>query len=273
MKYSVRKKIFKTLIKPCSFTVLLSVFIIAVSCRNIASEIPEISYVKVDYNDLGTYLTNKASATALNYIEVTGTVPLSDFKGTASTPGALGQKIKNAAPKKIMLKLPEKVHNFTDMSSCFADCTNLVSVTEIPAGVTKMDKCFYGCTGLAVSPAIPENVLSMEYCFYNCTNLIRIPRISAKVENMAYCFYGCTELTKGPIIPHSVTKLSNCFEKCAKLKTAHLKCAYKSGDFNGVFTDCSDLKDGGIRVPQSLLETYKEKAGYMGTAAAKFAAE
>ena len=105
------------------------------------------SYTKVPYEDLVNHLTN-ASSTGVNYIEIMGAIPKDDFKGefdgSNREPGKLGKKIKNAAPKKVALKLPSEVAELTDMSWCFAGCTDLVSVANIPEPVTNLGECFYG---------------------------------------------------------------------------------------------------------------------------------
>ena len=89
-------------------------------------------YTEVPHGQLEAYLANNASATEVNYIEVTG-ISAGDLKGTAGSssnpanPGPLGQKIKAANPKKVALKLPDGL-SVTDMSNCFALCKNLISV-------------------------------------------------------------------------------------------------------------------------------------------------
>lgn len=61
------------------------------------------SYVQVPYGELENYLRDTASATGVNYIEVTGAIPKEDFKGKDAgtpTPGALGKKLKDNTSKK-----------------------------------------------------------------------------------------------------------------------------------------------------------------------------
>ena len=180
-------------------------------------------YTEVPYNQLGTYLANNASATEVNYIEVTG-ISAGDLKGTAGSssnpanPGPLGQKIKSIYPKKVALKLPDGL-SVTDMSNCFALCKNLISVENIPSGVTDMQACFYECENLTTVPAIPATVRGMLECFRFCRSLTTAPNIPSGVNSMAYCFDGCTSLTTAPNIPSGVNSMAYCFNGCTSLTT------------------------------------------------------
>ena len=60
------------------------------------------------------------------------------------------------------------------MSNCFLECENLVSVANIPSGVTDMRGCFEGCIRLKTAPVIPYGVLEMSYCFKGCKNLTSV---------------------------------------------------------------------------------------------------
>ena len=50
-----------------------------------------------------------------------------------------------------------------------------------------------------------------------------------------------------------------------------MNCPY-GVNFNGAFSGCDALPNGGIQVPSAQLGTYKANAGTMGTSADKFAA-
>ena len=206
-------------------------------------------YTEVPYGQLEAYLAN-ASATEVNYIEVTGISP-ADLTGSYASPpdpGALGQKIKNNSSKKVALKLPSGL-SVTDMSYCFASCTNLISVENIPSGVTNMEGCFYKCENLTTVPAIPATVTGMKECF---------------------CY--CTSLTTALNIPAGVYDMTRCFQNCKKLQSIKMNCSYVVGNFNSAFGGCDALPNGGIQVPSAQLTTYKDNAVIMGTEASKFAA-
>ena len=181
-------------------------------------------YVKVPYENLEDYITGTASSTEINYIEITGTIPIGDFAGstTAGNVGAgnLGQKIKKELSKKIALKLPENIKGLTDMKLCFYNCSNLVSLSQIPSTVTSMIGCFGFCTSLTQAPEIPSGVTDMTACFYECTSLSETPDIPSTVTNMTSCFEGCTSLTQAPEIPSNVTNMSYCFSGCTSLSEA-----------------------------------------------------
>ncbi|UTC66291.1 MULTISPECIES: leucine-rich repeat protein [unclassified Treponema] len=218
-------------------------------------------YVQVAYSELETYLANTASADKVNYIEVTG-VSKDDLAykvvGTNTEAGELSKKILAAVPKKVALKLPGEVADLDDMSWCFYGCTNLVSLANIPEGVTNMAGCFKDCTSLTQGPVIPTSVKDMQSCFYGCTSLTKAPAIPGKVTNMTYCFRNCTSLTQAPDIPSSVIGMKNCFYGCTALKGVKLLCNYNGtgNRFKGVFKNCTALEEGGVKVPAAFYNNY-----------------
>ena len=205
-------------------------------------------YTEVPHGQLEAYLAD-ASETEVNYIEVTG-ITAADLKGSYASPpdpGALGQKIKAADPKKVALKLPSGL-SVTDMSACFSQCENLVSLENFPSGVTDMRACFYRCENLTTVPDIPASVTDMKECFYRCENL-----------------------TTALNIPAGVYDMTKCFQYCEKLQSIKMNCNYGI-NFNGAFSGCDALPNGGIQVPSTQLGTYKANAGTMGTTPDKFSA-
>jgi len=140
----------------------------------------ELFNAEVPYNKLAHYLSNYALGDdIINHIEITGTIPANDLKGTFGlppSPGALGQLLKNNAPKKVALKLPSGL------------------------SVTSMAYCFYGCKNLTTGPDIPSSVTDMRYCFRNCTGLqsVKINRGYAGC-NFDNTFEHCTALQDGGI--------------------------------------------------------------------------
>ena len=205
-------------------------------------------YTEVPYGQLETYLAN-ASSTEVNYIEVTGisAADLTGSYGSPPDPGALGQKIKNNSAKKVALKLPSGL-SVTDMSACFSQCENLVSLENFPSGVTDMRACFYGCENLTTVPAIPATVTSMMECFRYCRSLTTVPNIPSEVYDM-----------------------TRCFQYCEKLQSIKMNCPY-GVNFYGAFSGCDALPNGGIKVPSLYLAIYKNNAGTMGTTKEKFSA-
>lgn len=164
--------------------------------------------------------------------------------------------------------IPEGVEN---MAGCFANCT-LTKAPAIPASAENISKCFQLCGYLEEVPAIPVGVKNMEACFQDCYSLKIAPVIPEGVENMWQCFKDCRNLEGVPAIPASVTTMKDCFYGCNKLNGAVLKCNYTNDrSFSNAFSLCDGLKEGGIKVPPTQLETYKTNAGTMGTDADKFA--
>ncbi len=204
-------------------------------------------YTEVPHGQLEAYLAS-ASATEVNYIEVTGisAADLTGSYGSPPDPGALGQKIKNNSAKKVALKLPSGL-SVTDMSACFSQCENLVSLENFPSGVTDMRACFYGCENLTTVPAIPATVTSMMECFRYCRSLTTVPNIPSEVYDM-----------------------TRCFQYCEKLQSIKMNCPYRV-NFSGAFSGCDALPNEGIKVPSLYLAIYKNNAGTMGTTKEKFA--
>ncbi len=151
-----------------------------------------------------------------------------------------------------------------DMNMAFAYCTNLVSVTGIPEGVTNMSYTFEGCTNLVNAPVIPASVTNMSYTFEGCTNLVNAPVIPVSVTTMANTFSGCrrletapeipgsvtdmqgtfngcTNLANAPVIPESVTNMANTFAYCASLETAP-EIPGSVTNMYGTFQHCTSLE-------------------------------
>ena len=111
---------------------------------------PAPSFTSVSFGtdgaDLKAYLTNTASPTELNCIEVTG-IPTAALAGTATEAGTLGKIIKESG-KMVALKLPAQSPT-PSLKNGFKDCTNLQSVQlEYAYEAGKFDDAFTGCTGL-----------------------------------------------------------------------------------------------------------------------------
>ena len=206
-------------------------------------------YTEVPYGKLAAFLAN-ASENEVNYIEVTD-ISAADLTGTYASPpnpGPLGALLNNNSSKKVALKLPNSISGLTDMSACFSQCENLVSLENFPSGVTDMRACFYGCENLTTVPAIPATVTSMMECFRYCRSLTTVPNI-----------------------PSGVYDMTRCFQYCEKLQSIKMNCPY-GVNFNGAFSGCDALPNGGIKVPRLFLAIYKNNAGTMGTTKEKFSA-
>ena len=105
---------------------------------------------------------------------------------------------------------------YNTMDSLFNGCTNLVSIQEIPSGVTNMSSTFKGCTSLVNPPVIPSSVTNMYGTFSGCASLVSAPVIPNGVTDLGYTFYGCT-FSSAPTIPNSVTNMYGTFSGCASL--------------------------------------------------------
>ena len=279
-------------------------------------------YMDVRYDKLAYYLSSAYASShaveGINYIKITGTIPPEDLRSKYfERMGKLAQTIQNSH-KKVALILPDSIPGLGGMYQCFYKCEYLVSLENIPSGVTSIHECFKGCKNLTKAPVIPPSVNDMEHCFDGCTALTQAPTIHPGVTNIKWCFQDCKALTKAPVIPQGVTDIYSCFqgctrltqvpnipssvtgmgqcfkycaaltdvpdipstvedmwqcfEGCTSLKGLKLRCAYSSSGtlFTHVFEDCSNLNNGGIKVPSEQLQTYKNNADHMGTTEGKF---
>ena len=128
-------------------------------------------YTPVAHGKLKEYIQNLPAGDTVHKIEVTG---LKKEHLNDSGSGSLRSILHFGLNKKVALKLPKTVEGLTDMSNCFAECENLVSVANIPSGVRDMRGCFEGCIRLKTAPVIPYGVLEMSYCFQGCKNLTSV---------------------------------------------------------------------------------------------------
>ena len=128
-------------------------------------------YTPVAHAKLKEYIQKLPAGDTVHKIEVTG---LKAEHLNDSGSGSLRSILHFGLNKKVALKLPKTVEGLTDMSNCFAECENLVSVANIPSGVRDMRDCFHGCIRLKAAPVIPYGVLQMSYCFKDCKSLTSV---------------------------------------------------------------------------------------------------
>ena len=129
-------------------------------------------YTPVAHAKLKEYIQKLPAGDTVHKIEVTG-LKAEHLNGNNGS-GTLKSILHVDLNKKIALKLPKTVEGLEDMTACFAECENLVSVANIPSGVRDMRDCFHGCIRLKASPVIPYGVLQMSDCFRGCTNLTSV---------------------------------------------------------------------------------------------------
>jgi len=204
------------------------------------------SNMEVRYNRLAYYLTKSTHAVVVNGIyrfKIIGDIPLEHLQGQYfNYPGKLAQTI-NTSGKKVALILPDSIPGLGGMYQCFYGCEYLVSLENIPSGVTSIHECFKGCKNLTKAPVIPSSVTDMEGCFNGCENLTEAPVIPSGVTAIKNCFNGCKELTKAPVLPSGVTDIYACFAGCEKLTKAP---AIPSGvrEIEHCFDGCKALTQG-----------------------------
>ena len=129
-------------------------------------------YTPVAHDKLKEYIQKLPAGDTVHKIEVTG-LKAEHLNGNNGS-GTLKSILHVDLNKKIALKIPKTVEGLTDMTACFLECENLVSVANIPSGVLDMKDCFYGCIRLKTAPVIPYGVLQMSYCFKGCKSLISV---------------------------------------------------------------------------------------------------
>ena len=147
--------------------------------------------MRVPYAKLAGYL-NTASATDLNYIELTG-VP-NKVPGNGATngkAGRLGEIIKESG-KRIALKLPANVTEIDDRA--FRGCTRLESIDLSACTSLTAIKlaAFTGCTSLK-AVWLPQSLTTIgKFVFEGCTALkeVELPQSLTMIGNDA--FKGCS---------------------------------------------------------------------------------
>lgn len=224
--------------------------------KTLESPTPKPKYTPVAYDKLAEYLANTASATDVNYIEVTG-LQAKHLKGDDSDehdpkPSPLGAILQAHPTKKVALKLGGSVSALMDMPLCFYKCTSLVGVAAIPKGIKDMTDCFDSCTSLTQAPVLPESVTKMNGCFRDCTSLTQAPVIPEGVENMKSCFSSCTSLTQAPAIPEGVNDMSFCFRKCTSLKKAPASIPASVTNMSQCFENCASLTEAPASISASV---------------------
>ena len=218
------------------------------------SPTPKPKYTPVAYDKLAEYLANTASATDVNYIEVTG-LQAENLKGDNSghlpKPSPLGAILQLHPTKRVTLKLGGSVSALMYMPFCFYKCTSLVGVAAIPKGVKDMSYCFNSCTSLTQAPVLPESVTKVTGCFDSCTSLTQAPVLPESVTKMTGCFRDCTSLTKAPAIPKGVDDMKSCFASCTSLKEAPAIPASVT-DMSYCFRNCTSLTKAPASIPASV---------------------
>ena len=171
-----------------------------------------------------------------------------------------------------LTKAPVIPDSVNDMEHCFDGCTALTQAPTIHPGVTNIKWCFQDCKALISAPVIPQGITDIYSCFQGCIRLKQVPNIPSSVTNMGQCFKYCAALTQGPDIPLNVRDMYECFEGCTNLKGVKLNCNYNDEYtyFTRVFKDCSNLNNGGIKVPHLQLQAYQDHADKMKTTREKF---
>ena len=135
------------------------------------------------------------------------------------------------------LIIPEGI---TSISSNFAHCTSLTSIT-IPSSVMSFGlHAFSGCTGLT-SITIPSSVMSINrYAFSGCTGLTSITIPNSVTSIGGYAFKGCTGLTS-ITMGNGITSIGDtCFGGCTNLTTITIGSTIEQiGEH--VFADCTNI--------------------------------
>ena len=204
------------------------------------------SNMEVRYNRLAYYLTTSTHAVVVNGIyrfKIIGDIPLAHLQGQYfNYPGKLAQTI-NTSGKKVALILPDSIPGLGGMYQCFYGCEYLVSLENIPSGVTSIQECFKGCKNLTKAPVIPSSVTDMEGCFNGCENLTEAPVIPSNVTKIKRCFQDCKALIRAPVIPQGVTDIYSCFQGCENL-TQVPNIPSSVTDMGQCFKYCAALTQG-----------------------------
>ena len=103
------------------------------------------------------------------------------------------------------------------MAYAFDYCDKLVTVTNMPEGITNMACCYAQCNNLTTFPDVPDTVTNLEWAFSYCNKLTTAPKLSNYTYDATSVFAGCKNLITTPNIPASVAEFSYGFSDCPKL--------------------------------------------------------
>ncbi len=200
----------------------------------------------VTYTQLDTWLaSSNASATEVNYIEVTGISATSDLNGdTTTTPyeaGALGKKIQTGG-KKVYLKPVLKDGDPLEVipQAAFYNVNNLAGI-EFPDTLTTISVyAFEKCASLS-SLTFPDSLESIgNHSFRECTSLTSID------------FSGCTGLQE---IWHAA------FSNCSSLIQVNISgCTNLTNIRPHVFRECTNLSS--VDLPNSIIQIWTNSFYY-----------
>lgn len=128
------------------------------------------------------------------------------------------------------------VNGGASLNSWFVDCTNLVSYSDIPDGVTDMSATFYKCESLQECGSIPDSVVVMQYTFAECKMLQRAPELPANLED------GVKFMYKNSEVGVEAFALGMTFSECSILKaTPFFDECKKVNILPGTFWECNNL--------------------------------
>ena len=95
-------------------------------------------------------------------------------------------------------------------SACFADLTNLISLT-LEEGVTSIaESAFYNCFYITGALIIPDSVTTLGlHAFSGCISLVSLKLSNNLTTIEAFAFYECSSFSSFLTIPDSVTSIGN----------------------------------------------------------------
>lgn len=139
-----------------------------------------------------------------------------------------------------------------DMTNYFVNCTNLQSVSDLPAGVRNLTQTFERCRSLRQVGKIPDSVETMERTFERCTSLNQTIKIPKNVKNIKGAFQECSALTRVPVIETTQVKdYSNLLQGTAI--TQPITIPYGVTDISGTFAQCKSLTSAPV-LPQGITQ-------------------
>lgn len=145
--------------------------------------------------------------------------------------------------------------NFTnnDAEEAFRDCSELVSVTNLPNTLTKMKSTFRNCQKMITPPVIPNSVTNMTYTFYDCRGMTSAPDLSkcTSLTTIERCFAYNYELLETPIIPQTVTNMKNVCQGCQKI-TSFPNIPNGVTDLTYAFDQCYRVVNCNITIPSQI---------------------
>ena len=167
-------------------------------------------------------------------------------------------------------EFPKVTSSELNLEYIFFNCSELISVSEIPDMATNMAHAFRKCLKFNQPVTIPKTATSLHQTFrdnINFNSLVTIPE-DANVEDMYYAFINCKNFDQPITIPKKAKNLEGTFTRCEKLNSlVTISSDAAVTNMRSTFQQCY-VYNQDITIPEnvkSLMQTFADMNGMKGT--------